>query len=142
MEHARQMTCDEQRHCVWTESLTYSTADFLQGGPFQRFRICTGKRSPAVPATPGVRCVPTATPRIVANRYFIRFWEPSASLIFNPLPVDRVLSLRWHDSIPARACSHYSTRGSVDTLAAHSEAHRKNHSARKLLTAFAQIVGS
>jgi len=61
VEHARQMTCDEQRHCVWTESLTYSTADFLQGGPFQRFRICTGKRSPAVPATPG--CVRIRTRR-------------------------------------------------------------------------------
>ena len=28
-------------------------------------------------------------PRIVASRYCIRFWEPPASRIFNPLPVDR-----------------------------------------------------
>jgi hypothetical protein len=33
-------------------------------------------------------------PRIVANRYLIRFREPPASRIFNQLPVDRVLSRR------------------------------------------------
>ena len=34
-------------------------------------------------------------PRIGANRYLIRFWEPPASRIFNQLPVNRVLSRRW-----------------------------------------------
>jgi DNA replication protein DnaC len=33
-------------------------------------------------------------PRIGANRYLIRFWEPPASRIFNQLPVNRVLSRR------------------------------------------------
>jgi hypothetical protein len=31
-------------------------------------------------------------PRISASRYFIRFWEPPTSGIFNQLSVDRVLS--------------------------------------------------
>ena len=31
-------------------------------------------------------------PRIVASRYFIRFWEPRASRICNRLPIDWVLS--------------------------------------------------
>ena len=34
-------------------------------------------------------------PRIVASRYVIRFWEPPASRIFNPLPVAPVLSPRY-----------------------------------------------
>ena len=33
-------------------------------------------------------------PRICANRYLTRFWEPSASRIFNQLPDNRVLSRR------------------------------------------------
>jgi hypothetical protein len=33
-------------------------------------------------------------PRIGANAYLIRFWEPPASRIFNQLPVNRVLSRR------------------------------------------------
>jgi hypothetical protein len=33
-------------------------------------------------------------PRIVSNRYLVRFWEPPASRIFNQLPLNRVLSRR------------------------------------------------
>ena len=48
------------------------------------------------------------------------------------------LSLRLHDFDFPRACSHYS-HDPADTLAAHSAAHRKNHSAHKLLTAWRKL---
>jgi hypothetical protein len=41
-------------------------------------------------------------PRSRADHYLIRFWEPPASRIFNQLPVDRVLSLRYHGVYPTR----------------------------------------
>ena len=38
-------------------------------------------------------------PLILTNRYFLRFWEPPASRIFNQLLVDLALSPRWSRSV-------------------------------------------